>query len=243
MKRRLLQEPAEPKKPVVAYFQFTNKERQKDEYRELGLVEMTRRLGQKWLSMTPEEKEPYNILAKKDVKRYNKDLKESEKRWKEYREKLKEQHDQEHKERICKIYRRNQNQSKSYYRVYVRCDYDNGDDEEEDLITEDICEVMNALQYEAERLERDQDDDDEDEDTYKHFSDNNDCIIKILLDNYEDFGINIMEFKRGISRDLAFEIIFQRYLSKLILDKQQERKKCFMLKYGNDLIPKISEYL
>jgi hypothetical protein len=204
------------KKPLCAYLFFTKEERKKAEYRELNPVKMVRSMANKWHDMTPEEKEPYNILAEEDKVKYLDENKERIQSLDTYQRKL-EQKCMERYNEVCRKGR--ETNIKSYYRVY---DKGNPDDDEEAtdlLITDDIWEVINLLQYEAEKQQKIE------EEEEGEIFDNDDNIIKNLLDTRYCF-ISVAEYKNGISKELGFESIFRKYLSTLILTRQQERLKC-----------------
>ena len=75
-RKRLLKDVNAPKAPLTGYVRFLNEHREKfrEEHPEMPFHEVTKVLGQKWTSMTQEEKQQYLEEAEKDKERYMKAL-------------------------------------------------------------------------------------------------------------------------------------------------------------------------
>ena len=75
-RKRLLKDVNAPKAPLTGYVRFLNEHREKFrlEHSEMPFHEVTKVLGQKWSSMTQEEKQQYLDEAEKEKERYMKEL-------------------------------------------------------------------------------------------------------------------------------------------------------------------------
>jgi len=65
-------DPNAPKRPLSAYMYFSQdwRERIKTEHPEVSFGEIGRLLGQKWKSLSDEDKKPYEDMASRDKKRH-----------------------------------------------------------------------------------------------------------------------------------------------------------------------------
>ena len=75
-RKRLLKDVNAPKAPLTGYVRFLNERREKfrEEHPEMPFHEITKSLGQKWSSMSQEEKQQYLDEAEKEKERYVKEL-------------------------------------------------------------------------------------------------------------------------------------------------------------------------
>jgi len=75
-RKRLLKDINAPKAPLTGYVRFLNEHREKfrEEHPDMPFHEVTKVLGQKWTSMSQEEKQQYLEEAEKDKERYMKAL-------------------------------------------------------------------------------------------------------------------------------------------------------------------------
>ena len=75
-RKRQLKDVNAPKAPLTGYVRFLNEHREKfrEENPDLPFHEVTKILGQKWSSMSLEEKQQYLDEAEKDKERYQKEL-------------------------------------------------------------------------------------------------------------------------------------------------------------------------
>lgn len=71
-----------PKGPVASYMMFSNTKREQvvAENPGLSMIEISRTIGQHWKSLSAEEKQPYEELAKKDKERYAREMEEFKRR-------------------------------------------------------------------------------------------------------------------------------------------------------------------
>lgn len=75
-RKRLLKDVNAPKAPLTGYVRFLNEHREKfrEKHPEMPFHEVTKVLGQKWSSMTQDEKQQYLDEAEKEKERYMKEL-------------------------------------------------------------------------------------------------------------------------------------------------------------------------
>ncbi|XP_066929120.1 high mobility group protein 20A-like [Clytia hemisphaerica] len=75
-RKRLLKDVNAPKAPLTGYVRFLNEKREKfrEDHPDMPFHEITKALGQKWSSMTQEEKQDYLDQAEKEKERYVKEL-------------------------------------------------------------------------------------------------------------------------------------------------------------------------
>lgn len=81
-KSRPKKEAGAPKGPVASYMMFSNSKREQvvAENPGLSMIEISRTIGQHWKSLSAEEKQPYEELAKKDKERYAREMEEFKRR-------------------------------------------------------------------------------------------------------------------------------------------------------------------
>eukprot|EP00850_Spirogloea_muscicola_P005224 SM000023S07680 [mRNA] locus=s23:884070:884862:- [translate_table: standard] len=65
-----------PKRPMSAYLYFSIEKRtaMKEEQPSLSFGELSKALGERWLKLSPEEKQPYKIRAEEDRRRYDEEV-------------------------------------------------------------------------------------------------------------------------------------------------------------------------
>jgi len=75
-RKRMLKDVNAPKAPLTGYVRFLNerRERFREEHPDLAFHEITKALGQKWSSMSQEQKQHYLDEAEKEKERYMKEL-------------------------------------------------------------------------------------------------------------------------------------------------------------------------
>lgn len=75
-KRRGKKDPFAPKKPMTAYFAFAQEVRPhlKAQYPDRGVTDIARVIGEKWRELTDAQKKPYEAMAARDKKRYEREM-------------------------------------------------------------------------------------------------------------------------------------------------------------------------